>query len=404
METLDKSTCKDTPEQEGGTSYSTTLQNLDIDAWEEPMGNASTANAPLSAAVQPYEDLTSPLTVQDLERQVLSRWSTRQDTPYTAVHVLLVRWEECDAESSTELDETTPKLRELFSTIYNFTVTEYHIPSHKPHHALNRRLLELADLDAPETLFIIWYDGHGREHPDRRGAPRWFSGSTPEAGAASASSPELDSSIVTTVLGACEADVLLVHNSCQSLTTERTSGPGLFDCLSASAFDTYTYGGLNDHSPSMTWAVVQILGNEAVADGGISVAELHRLVGVATQWAGSPNRPVVENSKLREWVTTNTRTQPVHTRLSSSSSSSSSGSSKTGRRDIRIQKLKPRPSATAEIKAHREQYAEELAWGAAGFNLRMIVDFEKHRGLDARAWREWILAAPSEVLELKIED
>jgi hypothetical protein len=99
------------------------------------------------------------------KREVLSR--------YRDVIVLLIHWEEHDF--GDELATTIDKYKWMFMNLYNYEVRHFQIPSKKPHMALAEELVQLVRSDGPETLFIIWYDGHGDEHPDRRGSPIWGS-------------------------------------------------------------------------------------------------------------------------------------------------------------------------------------------------------------------------------------
>jgi hypothetical protein len=103
----------------------------------------------------------------------------------------------------------------------------------------------------------------------------------------------VNSSIISTTLGDCEADILLVNNACSSLTCDRFNGTGIVESISASAFNTVTFGSIDgsDLSPSMTWAAHKILSDEKCVKQGITVAELHRRICLATQWAGSTKKP-----------------------------------------------------------------------------------------------------------------
>ncbi|KAI1742156.1 hypothetical protein F4680DRAFT_464087 [Xylaria scruposa] len=217
--------------------------------------------------------------LDEINSRVKGTWAYRHDTiRYTQVIVLLISWEEHDL--GQELQDAISQYRSTFEYLYKYEVWQFEIPRRKPHVALTSQLLELAKKDSPETLFVIWYDGHGREHQDRKGSPMWCShGDRKE-------SQTVDSSIISATLSDCEADILLVNNACSSLTCNRFNGKGIVESISASAFDTKTYGSSkpDDLSPSMTWAVLKILRDRRCVEEGITVAELHRKICLAVQW------------------------------------------------------------------------------------------------------------------------
>lgn len=103
----------------------------------------------------------------------------------------------------------------------------------------------------------------------------------------------VQSGIISNALSDCEADILLVNNACNSLTCDRFIGTGIVESISASAFNTFTYGSIrnDDLSPSMTWAAHQILSDKRSVEEGITVAELHRRICLGTQWAASDHVP-----------------------------------------------------------------------------------------------------------------
>lgn len=117
--------------------------------------------------------------VQQVGKRVEHAWRTRDsDSRYQHVTVLLVNWEVHDLGDS--VDKCVSKYEWMFQFLYNYEVWRVKLPGHKPHEALARDLLDLASSDSPDSLFIIWYDGHGIEHSDRRGSPTWCSHRDPE--------------------------------------------------------------------------------------------------------------------------------------------------------------------------------------------------------------------------------
>lgn len=65
-------------------------------------------------------------------------------------------------------------LQHVFTDLYSYNVHQYDIPSEKPDKALTRRVLDFLDQDGDETLFIVYYAGHGRNGTHSAEGPLWF--------------------------------------------------------------------------------------------------------------------------------------------------------------------------------------------------------------------------------------
>ncbi|KAK5627458.1 hypothetical protein RRF57_003173 [Xylaria bambusicola] len=236
-----------------------------------------------SSETPKYVETRTPLqTVQD---EVKENWERRNETSrYERVIVLLISWEEHDLPG---LDEDQKQFRTTFECLYKYDVRRFKIPMKKPHLALTKKLMDLAIADSPDTLFVIWYDGHGNEHEDQRGCPRWSSHLDVKI------SSTVDSNIISIAFADSEADILLINNSCSSLTCGRFRGKGIVECISASAFNTSTYGSSkpDDLSLSMSWATLRILRDRKSVEEGISITELHRQICLAVQWPGGAHHP-----------------------------------------------------------------------------------------------------------------
>ncbi|KAI0552902.1 hypothetical protein F4679DRAFT_532823 [Xylaria curta] len=314
-----------------------------------------------------------------INSRVKGAWAYRHDTiRYSQVIVLLISWEEHDL--GQELQEAISQYRWTFEYLYKYEVWQFEIPTRKPHIALTSQLLELAKKDSPETLFVIWYDGHGREHQDRKGSPMWCShGDRKE-------SQTVDSNIISATLSDCEADILLVNNACSSLTCSRFNGKGIVESISASAFNTKTYGSLkpDDLSPSMTWAVLKILRDRRCVEEGITVAELHRRICLAVQW-GIDQHPEIDGDEVY-WESPNIRTQPVYTCLSAQPAGAHG---KT--RSIVLGQLKDPRSCGNSISRPDMQVQLRVAYPDQ---------------IDPKEWTDWLLSAPPcvEFLRLDIND
>jgi hypothetical protein len=111
-----------------------------------------------------------PTFVNRLKHAYEHRWTTRK-TPYKKVFALLVRWEEDDLVLKTEIKD----LGRMFRDTYHFDTQTWLIPSGKQRYsALFQKVLSfLTENDGDETLFILYYGGHG--YQDAHSQPIWVS-------------------------------------------------------------------------------------------------------------------------------------------------------------------------------------------------------------------------------------
>jgi hypothetical protein len=77
--------------------------------------------------------------------------------------VLLVRWASDDLGVSQEID----RLVRIFTDHYHYEVSKHCIPDFQLSSALNRRAWQFIGDDAPDTLLIFYYGGHGQRDPPR---------------------------------------------------------------------------------------------------------------------------------------------------------------------------------------------------------------------------------------------
>lgn len=100
--------------------------------------------------------------------QALQGSFPRSAHPYTAVHVLLLRWADDDLQVQSEIE----RLRRVFDRQFHFDIEEWQIPSSNPTRALQYKLFELQHAHQSESeLLIVYYGGHGAA--DRRGRSIW---------------------------------------------------------------------------------------------------------------------------------------------------------------------------------------------------------------------------------------
>lgn len=92
---------------------------------------------------------------------------------YTAVHVLLLSWEEGDLDPPCS--EEIRKLCRVFENRYRFAVEEWKIPSDPRSHTLCRNKLSafVQAHDHRDVLLIVYYAGHGELDRDRRCVWYW---------------------------------------------------------------------------------------------------------------------------------------------------------------------------------------------------------------------------------------
>lgn len=116
-------------------------------------------------------DSLTPL--QEVQNKVKTNWDSRLKTSrYKRVIVLLLSWEEHDLG---DMDKTLGHFRTIFEALYKYEVWPFKIPMEKSSLALAEELVKLANEDGADNLFVVWYDGHGREDLDQQGSPLWCS-------------------------------------------------------------------------------------------------------------------------------------------------------------------------------------------------------------------------------------
>jgi hypothetical protein len=96
-------------------------------------------------------------------------WQNRHGFRYSNLRVLLVRWESDDLGVAREIEI----LKQVFSDLYGYDVSQYAIPDHHPDWALKRRVLDFVEGDRKGNLLIFYYAGHAFLNPNRHDAPIW---------------------------------------------------------------------------------------------------------------------------------------------------------------------------------------------------------------------------------------
>lgn len=94
----------------------------------------------------------------DLSAALNAAWPSRHESRYSDAQVLILSWEDDDLGVFHEINV----LQRTFRDLFNYGVTEWKIPQHKPERKLNLKIGEfLDDYDSKDHLLIVYYAGHG---------------------------------------------------------------------------------------------------------------------------------------------------------------------------------------------------------------------------------------------------
>ncbi|KAK5659870.1 hypothetical protein OQA88_13333 [Cercophora sp. LCS_1] len=193
--------------------------------------------------------------IKTLSAKVEERWPTRH-TPYLAVSVLLIQWEEDDLGVVKEILE----LRDLLTRFFRYKVEVWSIPrgTHRSiYKAIFNKLDEFTQNGNNDmTLLWIYYAGHAMQSPKHAG-PLWFPTRRISSETYVDSSP-----LLNLVLGELDCDVLLLFDCCQAIPPQiRSTGAGVVSVLSATGFDIGATGTAAEVGPhSFTRALIDELG------------------------------------------------------------------------------------------------------------------------------------------------
>jgi hypothetical protein len=134
----------------------------DVDMSDEPSFEGSPKPPPSS---RDLDHLQYHISLQEIGQRLQTAanlaYPNDKRVRYTAVYVLLLRWEDEDPKLpvSVELDE----LHGVFKNRYHFNVEVWKIPSQGSHKKLNQKVLDFVELggDSKDELKIVYYGGHG---------------------------------------------------------------------------------------------------------------------------------------------------------------------------------------------------------------------------------------------------
>jgi hypothetical protein len=94
---------------------------------------------------------------EDLNKAVSAAWPKRSASRYSAVNVLMLRWE---TDKDPIVDGEMSELAGVFSRLYRFNVDTFLIPPEKPQRMLTMKIMRFLEDDNPDTLQIVYYNGH----------------------------------------------------------------------------------------------------------------------------------------------------------------------------------------------------------------------------------------------------
>jgi hypothetical protein len=134
-------------------------------AVEAPWANQLSTLRTHPGDYEPYNYHIDKISAFEKDLIQAQKSSSETDVVYTNVEVLLLTWEAgVDDDIREEVDADTKALTELFKEL-KYTITPYAIPWLNSRNRLQRAVLKFLEKyeDAPEgeTLFIIYYNGHG---------------------------------------------------------------------------------------------------------------------------------------------------------------------------------------------------------------------------------------------------
>ncbi|KAL8958678.1 MAG: hypothetical protein Q9193_004313 [Seirophora villosa] len=210
---------------------------------------------------------------EDLQKAISSSFP-RKATPYTSVHVLLLRWAEDDLNV---LDELTT-LKRVFENQFRFATEQWDIPSQNSTRALQTKLYNFQDAHQNENeLLIVYYGGHG-DADRRRGRSIW-------AAYDRADSPTVTWSSLQHLLENAVPHVLLILDCCYAANAARDTAVGTTkELLAACGRENPTIG---VGARSFTSALIEEL--QAFGAAPFTTAMLHgRLVTMRWRLAFTP--------------------------------------------------------------------------------------------------------------------
>ncbi|KAL2130282.1 hypothetical protein VTI74DRAFT_6676 [Chaetomium olivicolor] len=226
------------------------------------MASIKTLTHDISSAGFHIPDFTSFLS--HLTDAVSAAWPDKFATRYKKVKVLLMSWDKDDLG----LEPDIRQLESVFRGLYHYDAEYWKIPSKRTVVEVSRKVADLGDAHGQEgNLLIVYYGGQTRPSDQAGGSVVWAANRTRD-------SPTIQSSIVHSLLGEVDCDVLLLNDGLDPNTTrEPHGGRGVVESLAASGVESAS---AEEGNHGFTAALVQELAHAAHTTDWLSVVELHR--------------------------------------------------------------------------------------------------------------------------------
>ncbi|KAK1759192.1 hypothetical protein QBC47DRAFT_357079 [Echria macrotheca] len=360
-----------------------------------PSGLSTHDTTPSSFHFESIQDFT-----KGLQSALDASWKTRQEpvSKYKAVKALLLSWEDDDLGVEAEIDP----LAQLLENVYGYEVERWRIPSLGSFRALDNKVRASTESiwEVPSSLFILYYGGHARPSRGQGSFPRW---SSKRFGAT-----EVDPLSIQSYLENATCDVLFLYDCCHSIhagSWDRATG--IKEALAAGGFETIA-AEVGEHS--FTNLLTNELARAAEQGRGISVSDVHgyMLAGLRDYTPrlvkDSKGKLVLDCNKRPRFEPPRRRT-PVHYLLSEKRESIVFAPLRSGNPPTSTMSLPPRglPTLAAETDP------EGSSTGFVEINapqfpqVILSVRLQSSDSSEARAWVDWLLRAPPEVEDIKVE-
>ncbi|KAI1300030.1 hypothetical protein F5Y03DRAFT_364814 [Xylaria venustula] len=352
--------------------YASQSARLDIEA------ASSTHNASATSYHIPLPDW-----LVQLNQAIQSAWPKRF-VGYTDVAVLMLCWDETYGGA---MRTENRRLASVFSSVYNYSVSRWWIPSENPDRAIYKRMDRfLDDYGHPENLLIIYYAGHARHNPAGGYFPIWQPRSESEKG------KQIDTAIFHPLLVRAEddsPDVLLLYDCCFPLASHRSNSNN-----SKAEVEGLFAGGFESKVPipgqdSFTKHLTDVLATAPESGRTLTIAELHRQIIVRLQ--SFHEQAIFDaNHEIRRCGITgkvlhtkSVRVTPSHLFLA-------------GNEKPRLIALRPLNGGKAKSKDTTALESKPSEWPKVLLAIRLLDDDHIEQ-----EFRDWLLHAPPGVVEFR---
>lgn len=144
------------------------FQSLGQEHPQMPLNRSQRQTHDLSFANGHLPDLFSATTL--LKRAVEEAFIRRSEFPYSAVHVLLLCWEEDDLGVRKEVRD----LEATFKELYTYDTEIWSIGSEKPDRELKKKVIGFVQQwEGVDRLLIVYYAGHAIPNQNPAASPMW---------------------------------------------------------------------------------------------------------------------------------------------------------------------------------------------------------------------------------------